>query len=143
MAGAGSVPGSVPCRMAWVRAVPVGAAGARAHAVGSGSDQARSEQPVRDPLPRGRLQFVPEGAVAQQCVGAEQALDDGQRTGGVAVVQAFAHAGEAVRTTVRLVDRLQAGQRGTGQGNQQFLLRISAGSWSSGASTPSTRPIRC
>lgn len=40
---------------------------------------------------------------------------------GVAVVEAFADAGEAVRTAVCGVDHLEAGERSTGQRDQQFL----------------------
>ena len=105
-------------------AEPVGVAGGGGRGrtrTGSGPGQAGPEQPVGDPPQRRRLQLVPQRAAAQQRVGAEQALDDGQRTGGVAVVQACADVDEAVRMTVRLVDGPQAGQRRAGQRDQQFL----------------------
>ncbi len=53
--------------------------------------------------------------------GAEQPLDDGQRPGGVPVVQPFPHAGQVVRAAVCLVDRLEAGQGSAGQRDEQFL----------------------
>ena len=51
----------------------------------AGPDQTRPVQPVRDPLPRGRLQDVPQRTVAQQRAGTQQALDDGQRSDDVTV----------------------------------------------------------
>ncbi|CAM5449248.1 hypothetical protein SCYAM73S_06822 [Streptomyces cyaneofuscatus] len=93
----------------------------RAVAARAGDWQIHSEQPVDDPPLRGGLQFVPQGTVAQHRLGAEQPFDDGQSTGDVPVVEAFADTGETVRPSVRLVDGLEAGQRSTGQGDQQFF----------------------
>lgn len=59
--------------------------------------QVRPVEPVRDPPSGGRLQRVPQRAVAQRGAGAEQAFHYGQRARGVAVVQAFPDACEAVR----------------------------------------------
>ena len=88
-------------------------------------------------------QLVPQRAVPQQRLGAEQSLDVGQCAGGVAVVQAGADVRQALRMSVRLVDGLQAGQRRTGQRGQQLLPADLGRVVVQRASTPSTRPIRC
>ena len=121
-----------------------GAGGPRVKAVGSGTGQARPEQPVGDPPQRGRLQLVPQRAAAQHRVGAQQSLDDGQRTGGVAVVAGVR--GRRRGSRGRRCASSMAWRQGSGvpvSATSSSSRRISAGSWSSGASTPSTRPIRC
>ncbi len=89
--------------------------------VGAIVEQPGSEQPVGDPLPRGRFQFVPQRALAQCGTGPEQALDYGQRTGDIAVAQSFPDPDETIRMPMRPVDGLQAGQWRAGQGGEQFL----------------------
>jgi hypothetical protein len=76
----------------------------------------KAEEPIRDPSMYGVLELVPRRPTAQQRAEAEQCLHSGQGTGDVTVVEAGTHVGQAFRIAVRLVDRPQAGQRGTGQG---------------------------
>lgn len=92
-----------------MRTPVAGAVVVRADAARPWARQARPEQPVVDPPQCGRLQLVPQCAVAQPRLGAEQLLDDGQRTSRVAVVEALADAVEALRLTVGQLDGLQAG----------------------------------
>lgn len=99
----------------------VGPRGPRSDSTGRGPRQARPKQSVGDPALGGRQEFVPQRAAAQHRVGPQQALDDSQRTGGVAVVESFTDPGQTVRAPVRLVDGLEAGQGRTGQRDQQFL----------------------
>ncbi len=119
-ADAGSAHGvrarSTVARTAIARATMVEEVASRA-----GVEQVRPEQPVGDAALGGRFQLVPQRTAAQHRLGPEQPFDDGQRSGDVPVVQAFPDPGQAVGTPVRRVDGLEAGQRRTGKGDQEFF----------------------
>ncbi|PTR32289.1 hypothetical protein C8K36_1011341 [Rhodococcus sp. OK519] len=70
---------------------------------------------------RGRPEFVQQRTVTEDRVGAEQSFDNGQRPYGVSVVQTFTNAGQTIRTTVSLVDSLQARKRRAAQCDEHFL----------------------